>query len=76
MITGNHNYSSQFFDLITKPIIIEDGVWICAKSIVVGGVTIHSHAVLAINSLASKDLKSYSIYSGNPAVYIKNRTII
>jgi putative colanic acid biosynthesis acetyltransferase WcaF len=43
---------------------------------VVGGVTIHSHAVLAINSLASKDLKSYSIYSGNPAVYIKNRIIV
>ena len=76
LITGNHNYSSKFFELISKPIIIEDGVWICAKSIVVGGVTIHSHAVLAINSLASKDLKSYSIYSGNPAVYIKNRTII
>jgi putative colanic acid biosynthesis acetyltransferase WcaF len=42
---------------------------------VIGGVTIHSHAVLAINSLASKDLKSYSIYSGNPAVLIKNRIL-
>jgi putative colanic acid biosynthesis acetyltransferase WcaF len=75
LITGNHNYSSRFFELISKPIIIEDGVWICAKCIVVGGVTIHSHAVLAINSLTSKDLKSYSIYSGNPAVFIKNRII-
>jgi putative colanic acid biosynthesis acetyltransferase WcaF len=75
LITGNHNYSSRFFELISKPIIIEDGVWICAKCIVVGGITIHSHAVLAINSLASKDLKSYSIYSGNPAVFIKNRII-
>ena len=63
------------FELNSKPIKIEDGVWICAKSIVVGGVTIHSHAVLAINSLASKDLKSYSIYSGNPSVLIKNRIL-
>ena len=75
LITGNHNYSSKMFELNSKPIKIEDGAWICAKSIVIGGVTIHSHAVLAINSLASKDLKSYSIYSGNPAVLIKNRIL-
>jgi putative colanic acid biosynthesis acetyltransferase WcaF len=38
-------------------------------------ITIHSHAVLSINSLASKDLDPYSIYSGNPSVYIKKRII-
>ena len=61
--------------MISKPIIIEDGAWICAKTILVGGITIHSHAVLAINSLASKDLEPYSIYSGNPAIFIKKRFI-
>jgi len=75
LITGNHNYSTESFELISKSIIIEDGVWICAKCIVIGGVIIQSHAVLSINSLASKDLKPYSIYSGNPSVYIKNRII-
>ena len=75
LITGNHNYSSKMFELNSKPIKIEDGVWICAKTIVIGGITIHSHAVLAINSLALCDLKPYSIYSGNPAIFIKNRII-
>jgi putative colanic acid biosynthesis acetyltransferase WcaF len=75
LITGNHNYSSRLFELNSKSIKIEDGVWICAKTIVIGGVTIHSHAVLAINSMASCDLSSYSIYSGNPAIFIKNRII-
>jgi putative colanic acid biosynthesis acetyltransferase WcaF len=75
LITGNHNYSSEFFELISKPITIEDGVWVCAKSTIVGGITIHSHAILSIQSLALHDLKSYSIYSGNPAVHIKNRSI-
>jgi putative colanic acid biosynthesis acetyltransferase WcaF len=74
-ITGNHNYSSEKFELISKPIIIEDGVWVCANTILIGGITIHSHAVLAINSLASKDLEPYSIYSGNPAIFIKKRNI-
>ena len=75
LITGNHNYSSDSFELISKPIIIEDGVWICAKCIVIGGVILQSHAVLSINSMACQDLKPYSIYSGNPSVYIKNRII-
>jgi putative colanic acid biosynthesis acetyltransferase WcaF len=75
IITGNHNYSSKSFELISKPIIIEDGAWICAKTIIVGGITIHSHAVLAINSLALNDLMPYSIYSGNPAILIKTRNI-
>jgi putative colanic acid biosynthesis acetyltransferase WcaF len=75
LITGNHNYSSKMFELKSKPILIEDGVWICAKTIIVGGITIHSHAVLVINSLALCDLKPYSIYSGNPAIFIKNRII-
>lgn len=75
LITGNHNYSSESFELISKPIIIEDGVWVCAKSIVFGGIAIHSHSVLSINSLASQDLKSYSVYSGNPAIFVKNRNI-
>lgn len=75
LITGNHNYSSDMFELISKPIIIEDGVWVCAKAILIGGITIHSHAVLTINSMALNDLESYSIYSGNPAILIKNRNI-
>jgi putative colanic acid biosynthesis acetyltransferase WcaF len=76
LITGNHNYSSENFDLVSKPIFIEDGVWICAKTIIIGGITIRSHAILTAFSLANKDLDSYSIYSGNPAVYIKKRIII
>lgn len=75
IITGSHNYSASSFDLITKPIKIEDGVWICAKSIVFGGVTIYSHAVLSIYSVAKKDLGPYTINSGNPAIFKKTRII-
>ena len=37
ILCGNHNYKSESFDLITKPIVIEEGVWIGAKSIVLPG---------------------------------------
>jgi putative colanic acid biosynthesis acetyltransferase WcaF len=74
-VTGNHNYKSPLFDLKLANIIVKDGVWLGAKSIVCPGVTCHSHAVLYVDSVATKDLEAYSIYQGNPAVKIKERVI-
>jgi putative colanic acid biosynthesis acetyltransferase WcaF len=76
LICGNHNYKSPAFDLIVKPINLESGSWIGAKSIVGPGVTVGSHAVLSLGSVASTNLEPYSIYRGNPATKIKNRTFI
>ena len=76
LISGNHNYKSTTFNLITKPIILEEGVWIGAKSIVVGGVIAKSHSVLTVGSVATNDLTAYSINKGNPAIKIKNREIL
>jgi putative colanic acid biosynthesis acetyltransferase WcaF len=75
LMTGNHNYNSENFDLITKAIILEDGAWVGANAIVCPGVTLKSHAVLAVASVATKDLEAYSIYQGNPAVKVRERII-
>lgn len=75
LLCGNHNYKKSSFDLITGKIVLEDGVWLGAKSIVCPGVTIKTHAVLVVGSVAIKDLKSYTIYQGNPAFPIRTRVI-
>jgi putative colanic acid biosynthesis acetyltransferase WcaF len=75
LICGNHDFSSSTFDLITKSIIIEDGAWIGAKSIVCPGVKVSSHAVLTAGSIANSDLNAYCIYKGNPAKKISDRII-
>lgn len=75
LLTGNHDYKKDTFDLIIRSITLEDGVWIGAKSTVCPGVTCNTHAVLAVNSVATKDLNSYCIYQGNPAIRIKPRMI-
>ncbi len=75
LLSGNHNFKKSTFDLMIGKIIIEDGVWIGAKTIVTGGVTCHSHSILTVNSVASKDLNAYGIYKGNPAIFIKERKI-
>ncbi len=73
LLCGNHNYKKSTFDLITGQIILEDGVWIGAKSVVCPGVTCEEHSILTVSSVATKNLEKYSIYQGNPAVKIKER---
>lgn len=75
LLCGNHDYKKSTFDLMLGEITLEDGAWIGAKSVVSGGVRVKSHAVLSVNSVASKDLEAYSIYRGNPAEKVKDRTI-
>lgn len=75
LLCGNHNFSKPGFDLMVKPIVLENGAWIGAYAVVAPGVTCKSHAVLAVNSVATKDLEPFSIYQGNPAVKVKDRVI-
>jgi putative colanic acid biosynthesis acetyltransferase WcaF len=75
LLTGNHDFTKSTFDLIVKPIVIEDGVWIGAKSVVCPGVYCESHAVLSVQSVATQRLSTYAIYKGNPAQPIKSREV-
>ena len=73
LCTGNHNYKSPTFDLITKPIRVEQGAWVGAAAFVGPGVKVGTHAVLTAGSVAAKDLEPYGIYQGNPAVLVRKR---
>lgn len=75
LLTGNHNYTSSRFDLVVKPIVVEDGAWIGAKSVVCPGVVCMTHSVLAVLSVATRNLEPYTIYQGNPAVEVKARVV-
>lgn len=75
LLTGNHNYKKSSFDLMVGEIILEDGVWIGAQSVVCPGFICKSHAVLTTGSIAVSNLEAYTIYQGNPAVKIRERII-
>lgn len=75
LLTGNHDYTLTSFDYRNVPIIIENGAWVGAKSVVCPGVTMKSHAILTVGSIATKDLDAYGIYQGNPAKKIRDRII-
>lgn len=75
LLTGNHNYKSPTFDLKVSPIVLEDGVWIGAKAVVCPGIVCGSHSMLTVSSVATRHLEAYGIYSGNPAQYIRKRSL-
>jgi putative colanic acid biosynthesis acetyltransferase WcaF len=76
LLCGNHHYKKSSFDLIVGNIILEDGVWIGAKSTVCPGVICHSHALLTVGSVATRNLDAYTVYQGNPAQPVKKRIIV
>jgi putative colanic acid biosynthesis acetyltransferase WcaF len=73
LCTGNHDYKSATFDLITKPIQVNSGAWVGASAFVGPGVTIGTHAVLTAGSVATKNLEPFGIYQGNPAAKVSER---
>lgn len=75
IVTGNHDFTSPAFDLQVAPVVLEDGVWLGAGSMVTPGVTCHSHSVLAVSSVASSALEPYFVYRGNPAVKVRQRAL-
>ncbi len=57
---------------LTKPVIIEDNVWLGINSVVLKGVHIGKNTVIAANSVVIKDIPENVIAGGNPCKVIKN----
>lgn len=76
IFSENHNFSDK-----TKPIskqgvsrkgvIIEDGVWIGTRSIVLDGVRIEKNSIIAAGSVVNKNVEEGTIVGGVPAKFIK-----
>jgi acetyltransferase-like isoleucine patch superfamily enzyme len=72
----NHNYTDLSKPISeqgvnTKEIYIGDETWIGANSVILPGVFIGKHCVIAAGSVVTKDIPSNSVAAGNPARIIK-----
>lgn len=75
LCTGSHEIRSLARPLITKPIRIDDHVWVAAETMVMPGVTIGEGAVVGARSLVSKNLPPWTICAGNPCLAMSKREI-
>lgn len=73
----NHTFSdpTQRIDqqgVSTQPVIIGDDVWIGANAVILPGVTIGRHCVVAAGAVVTKDVPDNTLVGGVPAKMIKN----
>ena len=72
----NHNFedSEKRIDeqgVSTSTVIIEDDIWIGANAVILPGVTIGHHSVVAAGAIVTKDVPPHSLVAGVPAKVIK-----
>lgn len=57
----------------SQGIEIGDDVWIGANAVIVDGVKVGSHSVIAAGAIVTKDVEAWSILGGNPAKKLRDR---
>ena len=72
----NHNFSESDKRIneqgvSTTPVTIEDDVWIGANAVILPGVNIGTHSVVAAGAIVTKDVPPHSLVAGVPAKVIK-----
>lgn len=60
---------------IAATIRVENRCWVGAKSVILPGITIGEGAVVGAGSVVTKDVPPWTIVAGNPARFIKERTL-
>lgn len=63
----------QRTDRVLAPVIIGSDVWVGARAIILPGVHIHDHAIVAAGAVVTKDVEPWAIVAGNPARLVKFR---
>ena len=72
LCTASHDYRDPLFPLITAPITISDGSWICARAFIGPGVNVGARAVVAACSVVTGDVPANYVVGGNPVTVIKS----
>jgi acetyltransferase-like isoleucine patch superfamily enzyme len=67
LFTGTHNIHSRTLELLAKPIVIEDYVWIATGAMILPGVTIGRGAVVGAGAVVAKSVEPRIVVAGNPA---------
>ena len=76
----NHNFedTTKRIDeqgISTKPVVIGDDVWIGANAVILPGVTIGRHVVVAAGAVVTKDVPDNCVVGGVPAKVIKQLAV-
>ena len=74
-ITHDYTKLQMYNTIISKPIIIEDDVWIGFNTIILKGVRIGRGAIIGAGSIVTKDIAPWTVNVGNPIRECKSTEI-
>jgi putative colanic acid biosynthesis acetyltransferase WcaF len=75
LCAGTHDYTRRDFVLLKPPITVGDEAWVCTGAFVGPGVTVGEGAVVGACAVAMKDVDPWTVVTGNPARFLKTRTL-
>lgn len=75
LCTASHDITCPHMRLITAPIRIEAGAWVCADVFIGPGVVVGEGAVTAARAVVTKSIEPWTVVGGNPARFIKRRKL-
>lgn len=73
LCAGTHDFRQPNLPLLTPPISVGSGVWLCAGCFIGPGVTVGNNAVVGARAIVVKDIQASNIVAGNPARVIGKR---
>jgi putative colanic acid biosynthesis acetyltransferase WcaF len=73
LCTGNHDWSSTSFDLVTAGITIAPQCWVGARATVAPGTMMQQGAVLGLGAVGRGFLEPWTIYAARPPIKIGPR---
>ena len=72
---STHDVRDPSFQLVMRPVVIGEHCWIASEAFVGPGVTMGDRSVLGARGALFKDTEPDSVYSGNPAAFVKQRKL-
>lgn len=70
LCTGSHDFRKKSFDLVTRAIHVEKGVWVAAQAFIGPGVVVGEGSVVSAGAVVLENVAPWKKIRGNPAAVV------
>ncbi len=73
--TATHDIDDPHMRLVTAPVVIGDGAWVCADVFISPGVSVGEGAVIGARSSVFEDMPAWTVCVGHPCKPVRPRVL-
>jgi len=75
LCTGNHDWCDPAFGLRVAPIVVGNGAWVCARAMLLPGVTVGEGCVITAGTVLARDTEPFQVYGSLPPTKLADRKL-